>query len=56
MKRSALIAVLTASILTSIREKHYEIPFEAASLPSGVYLHRLDTENFTLTTKMLMLK
>jgi predicted extracellular nuclease len=35
---------------------HYTLRFDAAGLPSGVYLYRLVTESGALTKKMLMLK
>lgn len=34
----------------------YEISFEAAGLTSGVYFYRLETENFTDTKRMILLK
>jgi hypothetical protein len=35
---------------------HYTLRFDAAGLPSGVYLYRLVTESGAITKKMLMLK
>lgn len=34
----------------------YEYSFNAASLPSGVYFYRLNTEGFTMTKKMVLIK
>jgi hypothetical protein len=34
----------------------YEVSYDAAKLPSGVYLYRLQTEGFVVTKKMLLLK
>jgi len=35
---------------------NYSTTFDAANLPSGIYVYQLRTENFTDTKKMLMLK
>ena len=35
---------------------HYQHTFNATDLPSGVYLVRLTTPNFTATKKMMLLK
>lgn len=34
----------------------YEIEFEGNNLPSGVYLYRIESENFKETKKMILLK
>ena len=34
----------------------YEIKFDALNLPSGVYLYKLTSGNFTETKKMILLK
>ncbi|NNJ52285.1 MAG: T9SS type A sorting domain-containing protein [Ignavibacteriaceae bacterium] len=34
----------------------YEVEFNAANLPSGVYLYRIQTNNFVETKKMILLK
>ncbi|MBL8006066.1 MAG: S8 family peptidase [Ignavibacteria bacterium] len=34
----------------------YEVRFDAANLPSGAYFYKLETNNFTETKKMLLLK
>lgn len=35
---------------------HYEVTFDASSLPSGVYLYRLQAGNFTETKKLVLVK
>ena len=35
---------------------YYNIAFNAANLPSGIYFYRLQTLNFTKTKKMILLK
>jgi hypothetical protein len=35
---------------------NYNYRFDAAGLPSGIYLYRLQTQGFTKTNKMLLLK
>ena len=34
----------------------YSVSFDAANLPSGVYFYRINTDNFTETKKMILLK
>jgi hypothetical protein len=34
----------------------YEVPFDAASLPSGVYFYRLQSGHFVRTSKMVLMK
>ncbi len=34
----------------------YEVDFDAKDLPGGVYFYRLETESFTETKKMLIVK
>jgi len=34
----------------------YDIEFDGSSLPSGIYLYKLQTPNFTQTKKMILLK
>jgi hypothetical protein len=34
----------------------YTVEFNAANLPSGVYLYELRTENFAASHKMLLIK
>jgi subtilisin-like proprotein convertase family protein len=34
----------------------YEVEFDASRLPSGVYFYKLETDNFTFTKKMLLIK
>lgn len=35
---------------------NYELKFNGSKLPSGIYFYRLETENFTDTKKMILLK
>jgi hypothetical protein len=35
---------------------YYEINFDAGNLPSGVYIYRLETKNFTKSQKMVLVK
>ena len=37
-------------------EGNYEVEFNAANLPSGVYFYRLQTANFIETRKMVLMK
>ena len=45
---------------TLVNEKQnagsYSVNFSAASLPSGIYFYKLDTENFSETKKMILVK
>ncbi|MBN1633083.1 MAG: T9SS type A sorting domain-containing protein [Ignavibacteria bacterium] len=34
----------------------YEVRFDAGDLPSGIYFYRMETENFTETRKLILLK
>jgi hypothetical protein len=34
----------------------YEVRFDAGILPSGIYFYRMQTENFTETNSMILLK
>jgi hypothetical protein len=34
----------------------YRVPFDADELPSGMYLYRIHTRNFTSSRKMLLLR
>jgi hypothetical protein len=34
----------------------YEVEFDASRLPSGVYFYKLETDNYTFTKKMLLIK
>ncbi len=34
----------------------YEVRFDAGDLPSGIYFYRMETENFTETKKLILLK
>ncbi len=34
----------------------YEVQFDASNLPSGVYLYRLETESFSQTKKLMLIK
>ncbi len=35
---------------------NYEIHFDAEDLTSGIYIYRLEADNFNLTRKMILLK
>jgi len=35
---------------------HYNVNFNASQLASGMYVYRLQTENFTSTKKMILMK
>jgi 5-hydroxyisourate hydrolase-like protein (transthyretin family) len=34
----------------------YELRFDTGDLPSGIYFYQLETENFTETKKLILLK
>ncbi len=40
----------------NLKPGEYEVSFYAANLPSGVYFYRLNTEGFTQTKKMILIK
>ncbi|MCX6164164.1 MAG: T9SS type A sorting domain-containing protein, partial [Ignavibacteriae bacterium] len=52
--------ILGKEIATLVNEKlqpgTYEVKFEGTNLPSGVYYYRIETENYSETKKMLMIK
>jgi probable HAF family extracellular repeat protein len=52
--------ILGSEVATLINEEkpagNYEVEFQAESLPSGVYLYKLQTGSFVATKKMLLLK
>ncbi|MDP2209250.1 MAG: T9SS type A sorting domain-containing protein [Bacteroidota bacterium] len=52
--------MLGQEVATLVNEKReagrYEVEFNASTLPSGVYFYRLQTETFTETKKLLLLK
>ncbi len=52
--------LLGKEVATLVNEKlqpgTYEVTFDAGNLPSGVYFYKLETEVFTDTKKMLMIK
>ena len=35
---------------------HYTVTFDGSNLPSGVYVYRLDVNDFTATKKMILMK
>ena len=35
---------------------NHEVRFNAVSLPSGIYLYKLDAENFSSVKKMILVK
>ena len=46
-----------AVLVKEIKSKgNYAIPFDATDLPSGLYLYRLQTENYSETRKMILAK
>ena len=47
------IAVLVNEVLSA---GNYNINFEAAELPSGIYFYRLNTDKFSESRKMILLK
>jgi hypothetical protein len=52
--------MLGQEVATLVNEKReagrYEVEFNTSTLPSGVYFYRLQTETFTETKKLLLLK
>ncbi|MBK7107169.1 MAG: T9SS type A sorting domain-containing protein [Ignavibacteriae bacterium] len=52
--------ILGSEIATLVNEKqnsgNYEITFNATNLASGVYFYSLNTDNFSLTKKMILLR
>jgi hypothetical protein len=47
---------IAALISESMPAGYYTIPFHAANLSNGIYLYRLQTDELTLTKKMILLK
>ncbi len=46
-----------ATLVNEVKESgSYQVEFNAANLPSGIYIYRLDADNFTNTKKMMLLK
>ncbi len=41
---------------TKLNPGTHEVDFDEANLPSGVYFYRLETESFTETKKMVLIK
>jgi membrane protease subunit (stomatin/prohibitin family) len=35
---------------------YYKVDFNASNLPSGIYLYKLSTDNFTSMKKMVLIK
>ena len=46
-----------ATLVNEVKESgSYQVEFNAANLPSGIYIYRLDADNFTSTKKMMLVK
>ena len=46
-----------ASLVNGYREAgRHHVTFDAKSLPSGLYLYRVETANFTAMQKMVLMK
>ncbi len=52
--------IVGKEVITLVNEKKqpgkYEVQFNASNLPSGVYICKLNTENYSSTKKMILLK
>lgn len=51
--KGELVQILVNNVLTA---GEYEITVDASALPSGVYFYSLNTEDFTSTKKMILVK
>jgi hypothetical protein len=48
---------LVAELVNGMRQAGYhDVTFEAGNLSSGLYVYRLQTDNFTAVKKMLLVK
>jgi len=52
-----IIGEQVATLVNEVKESgSYQVEFNAVDLPSGIYIYRLDAENFTSTKKMMLIK
>lgn len=52
-----ILGELVSVLVNEIQEsKTYEIKFDASLLPSGVYIYRINSENYTRSQKMVLIK
>jgi hypothetical protein len=52
-----ILGELVSVLVNEIQEpKSYEIKFDASLLPSGVYIYRINSENYTRSQKMVLIK
>lgn len=58
--RIILYDILGKEVVTLVNEEQkpgvYEVKFDCSSLPSGIYFYKLQTENFTDTKRMVLIK
>jgi photosystem II stability/assembly factor-like uncharacterized protein len=52
--------ILGSEVVTLVNEEKpagsYKVEFKAADIPSGVYFYRMQTQNFSMTKKMILLR
>lgn len=52
-----ILGELVSVLVNEVQEpKTYEIKFDASLLPSGVYIYRINSENYTHSQKMVLIK